>query len=164
MEGLRNQGVDHPERIARLADGRPGRAQALVDGELEELDAAREKLLELLAASPVELFKFTEGLTKGNKNGRIGWQPTVERYLGVLESLLRDAACHAMGTEDYLNADKSHVVVAWSRALYPHGLERLQTDLTKTRERMELNVNARLLIEPLFAKVASELGKARQIQ
>jgi len=29
---------------------------------------------------------------------------------------------------------------------------------------MELNVNARLLIEPLFAKVANELGRARQLQ
>jgi DNA polymerase-3 subunit delta' len=162
VKDLKARGIEHAERIARLADGRPGRAQALADGELEEMDTARKTLLEILAGGPKDLFSFSEGLTKGNKLGRIGWQPTVERYLNVLESLLRDAACVGLGRPQLLNADKAALVQAWSTALSPHGIERLQGEINKTRDRMELNVNARLLVEPLFAKVASELGTARQ--
>ena len=162
VQDLRARGIENAERIARLADGRPGRAQELADGELEALDQARSTLLELLAGGPKELFSFSESLTKGNKLGRIGWQPTVERYLNVLESLLRDAACSGLGRPHLLNADKAELVQAWSQALFPHGIERLQAEIAKTRDRMELNVNARLLVEPLFAKVASELGRARQ--
>jgi DNA polymerase III subunit delta' len=162
VQDLQSRGIANAKRIARLADGRPGRAQALADGELEALDEARSTLLEVLAGSPKDLFSFSESLTKGNKLGRIGWQPTVERYLNILESLLRDAACSGLGKTDFLNGDKLDLVQTWSKALFPHGIERLQAEITKTRDRMELNVNARLLVEPLFAQVASELGKSRQ--
>ena len=161
MHNLEAQGVADPTRIARLADGRPGRAQALLDGELEAMDEARSELLEILAASPKELFDFSKGL-KG-KSSRIRWQTKVERYLDVIESLLRDATCHAIGKPDYLNSDRIEVIEAWANALYPHGIARLQDDLKKARARLELNVTARLLMEPLLAKLANELGKARMV-
>ena len=131
---------------------------------MAELDAARDTLLNILAGNSADLFAFSESITKNNKKGRIGWQPTVERYLEVIESLLRDAACLAMGPSKLLNADIEPVVDAWSQALYPSGIERMNRELDRTRRRMSLNVNARLLMEPLLAKLAMELGKARRAQ
>ena len=109
-----------------------------------------------------DLFAFSESLTKNNKKGRVGWQPTVERYLEVIESLLRDAACLAMSPNSLLNEDMESLVSAWSQALYPSGIARMQHELEKTRRRMALNVNARLLMEPLLSQLAMELGKARR--
>ena len=160
-QNLEAQGLVDTARLARLADGRPGWAQALLDGELEALDEARSELLEILAASPKELFDFSKKLR--GKGGRISWQAKVERYFDVIESLLRDATCHAAGRPDYLNSDRVDVIEAWAQALYPHGIGRLQDELKKARGRLELNVTARLLMEPLMAKLANELGKARLI-
>ncbi|MEC7240766.1 MAG: DNA polymerase III subunit delta' C-terminal domain-containing protein [Myxococcota bacterium] len=161
LQQLQAQGVEKAHQIARWADGRPGLAQALVEGEMEEILTCRQNLLELLAGSPSDLFSFTEGITKGNKKGRAGWEPVVERNLFVIEALLRDASLLRIGGTQLLNADIEPTVHAWSQALYPNGIHRINEALHQTRTRMALNVNARLLLEPLLAQLASELGRAR---
>ena len=65
----------------------------------------------------------------------MGWQPTVERYLEVIESL-RDAACLAADPNSLLNEDMESLVSAWSQALYPSGIVRMQQELEKTRRRI----------------------------
>ena len=160
---LQQHGNEHAEQIARWADGRPGRAQELADGEMEAIRETRSTILSLLSGSPAELFSFSESLTKGNKKGRAGWEPVVERNLLVIETLLRDASFYALDHRNLLHPDIEPVIAAWSTALYPNGIERLNEAVHKTRARMTLNVNARLLMEPLFALLASELGKARNL-
>lgn len=161
LQQLQEEGIDNAVQIARWADGRPGLARTLAEGEMAEILSCRTTLLELLAGSPSDLFAFTEGLTKGNKKGRSGWEPIVERNLFVIEALLRDASVLQLGAPTLLNADIEPTVRAWSQALYPSGIQRINEALHKTRDRMKLNVNARLLLEPLFAQLASELGRAR---
>ena len=162
LEQLRAEGIENADQIARWADGRPGLARSLADGEMAEVLDCRARLLSLVAGSPTDLFAFTESLTKGNKKGRAGWEPIVERNLLVIESLLRDASVHALGERTLLNADIEPTIRAWSQALYPSGVARINEAVERTRARMTVNVNVRLLLEPLFAQLASELGPARR--
>jgi DNA polymerase III subunit delta' len=159
-EWLAGQGYENPERLAALSGGRPARAAELSQGGLDEFDVATAELLDVISAGPTALFKFTEGLSKTGQ-GRAGWQPVVERYLMVLETLLRDAAVVSMGYSEDVVHERS-VVESWAEALWPTGFERIQTELQTTRNRIEANVNARLVMEPLMACVATELGAARQ--
>ena len=161
LQQLRQDGIENAEQIARWADGRPGMAHNLAEGEMAEILSCRDNILTLLSGSPSDLFAFTESLTKGNKKGRAGWEPIVERNLLVIESLLRDASVHALGETKLLNADIEPTIQAWSQALYPSGIHRINEALQQTRTRMRINVNVRLLLEPLFAQLASELGRAR---
>jgi DNA polymerase-3 subunit delta' len=159
-EWLADQGFENPGRLAALSGGRPSKAAELSNGGLEEFDVATAELLQVISEGPTALFKFTEGLSKRGQ-GRAGWQPVVERYLMVLETLLRDAAVISMGySEDVIH--ERGVVDSWAEALWPTGFERIQSELLTTRTRIEANVNARLVMEPLIACVATELGSARQ--
>ena len=54
-------------------------------------------------------------------------------------------------------------VAAWAANLWPTGLDRLQREINHTRERQQVNVNNRLLVEALLARVATELGSARRV-
>ena len=158
-EWLAEQGFNDPQRLAVLSGGRPTRAAELSEGGLEEFDIATAELLEVISGGPSALFKFTEGLAKTGQ-GRAGWQPVVERYLTVLETLLRDSAVLAMGFDESVVHERK-VVERWSEALWPSGFERIQSELLTTRKRIEANVNARLVMEPLIACIATELGPSR---
>ena len=88
----------------------------------------------------------------------------LDRTLDALEGLLRDAALVASSRGDrLLNADRPELVAAWATNLWPTGLDRLQREINHTRERQQVNVNNRLLVEALLARVATELGGARRV-
>jgi DNA polymerase-3 subunit delta' len=145
-------------RLARLSMGCPGKALALADGGLAELDKARDQLLNVLSEGPTELFDYAETLSQA-KDAR----GALERTLDALEGLLRDAALVASSRGDrLLNADRPELVAAWATNLWPTGLDRLQREINHTRERQQVNVNNRLLVEALLARVATELGSARR--
>lgn len=157
---LEQRGVADAALVALLADGRPRRADELIDGGLERHKEALERVLTVVAEGPVELFKFSEGLSKSGE-GRSGWQPVVELHLLVVERLLRDAAVVAMGSDQPIANDRA-LVERWAEALWPSGFERVNAALDSSRARIERNVNARLVVEPLLACLATELGRARR--
>ena len=139
--------------------GCPGKALALADGGLAELDKARDQLLNVLSEGPTELFDYAETLSQA-KDAR----GALDRTLDALEGLQRDAALVASSRGDrLLNADRPELVAAWATHLWPTGLDRLQREINHTRERQQVNVNNRLLVEALLARVATELGSARRV-
>lgn len=145
-------------RLSRLSMGCPGKALSLSEGGLAELDRARDQLLSVLAEGPSELFDYAETLSQA-KDAR----GALDRTLDALEGLLRDAALVASSRGDrLLNADRPELVAAWATSLWPTGLDRLQREINHTRERQQVNVNNRLLVEALLARVATELGAARR--
>jgi DNA polymerase-3 subunit delta' len=156
---LRARGVAEPERIARLAMGAPGQALALAAGELAGKDKARQALLDILAGDTRTLFTEVEKLSK-----RKDPKAEVRELLLALETLLRDATVWGAGRRDRLiHCDRPEVVEAWAEALWPGGIRVLSEQLDETRQRMEVHVNNRLLLESLFAQTATQLGQARMV-
>ncbi|MCB9743282.1 MAG: DNA polymerase III subunit delta' [Alphaproteobacteria bacterium] len=155
---LEARGVAEAPRIARLSMGCPGKAISLGEGGLAEADAARDALLEVLAAGPDKLFDYAEDIGK-SKDSRA----EVAACLDALEVLLRDAAVVGAGRpEALINADRPELAAAWAQALWPTGLERLQLALDDARRQYSLFVTARLIAETLVARTATELGRARR--
>jgi DNA polymerase-3 subunit delta' len=157
---LQERGIDESERIARLAQGSPGRALALSKGGLVARDEARTELLLTLAGGVVAIVPYAEKLVRGN---RIAWQKRFERVLDVLEGLVRDTTLVGAGQEvGLLNQDRLPLVRAWADALWPRGVQKLQAALFRARRQLHLNVNGRLMIETLLCQFAATLGKARK--
>lgn len=135
------------ERLAHLADGRPGWARlALQDPTFIEERAAHLAILaELLPADRVDRFDIAERLSKDAE--------TLPLLLQTWLSWWRDAALIAWGTTDttpLVNVDQLDLMRklagAWPR---PH----LMSALATTREaawQLEHNANARLVIENLL--------------
>ncbi len=157
---LEERGVDQARRVARLAQGSPGRALTLADDGLAAQDALRSEVLEVLAGGVVAIVPYAEKMVRGN---RTLWQSRVGDLLDTLEGLVRDAALVGAGrTEGLLNEDRQALVQAWSDALWPRGIQILQRALSQAREQLFLNVNGRLMIETLLSRFAAALGKARR--
>ena len=154
---LRARGAPEPERIARLAMGAPGQALALAAGELAIKDRARQALLDILGGDTRVLFAEVEKLSKRKDS-----KGETQELLLALETLLRDAAVWGAGRRDRLiHCDRADLVQAWAEALWPGGVRVLSEQLDETRQRMEVHVNNRLLLESLFAQTAAQLGAAR---
>ena len=150
---LQARGVQEAERITRLAMGCPGQALALAEeGGLAELDAAREALFELIAADPATRATRLESLGRSDKG-----KATLDLFHTVLETLLRDCVARASG-RPLIHCDRTEVVEAWSRALWPTGVQRLHSALDEARQRLQIYVNRRMVDEALLARVAKELG------
>jgi hypothetical protein len=158
---LEEKGIADSGRIAALAQGRPGRALALSEGELAALDQTRSEMLEVLGNGPGELFAYAKDLASGGT--RVAWLPRVERLFLVLESLVRDAMAVGAGADlESLNRDQEERVHSWAGALWPGGGERVQRAIGDAREQLDSNVSGRLVVETLLSHVATELGRARR--
>ncbi len=156
---LEARDIDQAQRVARLAQGSPGRALALARDGLATVDETRAEILEVLAGGVVSIVPFAEKLVRGD---RARWRKKVELLLDVLEGLVRDAALVGGGrSEGLLNCDRLALIEAWAEALWPRGVHRLQDALAQAREQLFLNVNGRLLVETLLSRFAANLGKAR---
>jgi DNA polymerase-3 subunit delta' len=156
---LQGRGVDQAARVARLAQGSPGRALSLAKDGLASVDELRAEILEVLAGGVVAIVPFAEKSVRGD---RVRWQKRVEALLDVLEGLVRDAALVGAGrAEGLLNEDRETLIQAWADALWPRGVQTLQAALAQSREQLFLNVNGRLLLETLLSRFAAALGKAR---
>ena len=158
---LMEKGIPEAERVAAMAQGRPGRALALSEGELAALDQVRSEMLAVLGSGPGELFEYAKALASGGS--RVAWLPRVERLLLVLESLVRDAMTVGSGANlGSLNRDQQERVNLWASALWPGGGQRIQRAVGDAREQLDRNVSGRLVVETLLSHVATELGRARR--
>jgi DNA polymerase-3 subunit delta' len=156
---LRQRGIEEASWLAQMADGCPGRALALSDGEAATWRTIRDDLLQALQASAGDRFSYAESMTKAKK-GRAEWTPRVEAAIDALERLNRDALCkHAGLSDDALyNVDQLMVVEQWSQRLQLPGFLRISQAIDQARRDMEAYVNGRLLLDALLARVVAELG------
>lgn len=142
-------------RCARLAMGCPGTALDLGKGGLAKLDAIRDHVVELVEGGSRFRLAEAEKLSK-----RKDTKKEVLVRIAALETLLRDVVAFSCGSGDrLLNADRPDVVARWAVRLWPRGIERLQTQIDIARQRMEVNVNPRLMLEALLAHVDGELSE-----
>lgn len=160
---LQARGVEEPDRLARLADGCPGRALRLAEGEAEAWIAARDAVLVALGGPIDGVFTFNERLVKGD---RADWGPRVDRTFDGLGSLARDALLLCAGpspvaVERLLNPDRVELLEAWADALGPAGITRFVRALEVARADVAAFVNPRLLLDTLLVRLATELGRAR---
>ena len=150
---LEARGVADATRVARAAMGCPGRALELADGGLEDLDEARSTLVGLVEGSLRERHAHLDKLARRKESKR-----EVLALLDALEVLLADASKWACGGRDALvNCDDEELVRRWSEALWPRGIETLALEMDTARQRMEVNVNPRLMLETVVARTAKEL-------
>ncbi len=158
---LSGQGIDNASVIARMAEGRPGRALELAQGSLTERAEFRAQALQAMAGSLKETFQFSEALCKGA--GRQDWVPKVERLLELFEDLLRDTTILASGLDaPLLNADLQPVLEKWVDALWPGGISACAEAIHEARENLQANVGGRTVVDALLARIRTELGAARK--
>jgi DNA polymerase-3 subunit delta' len=159
---LAARGLADAERLARLAQGCPGKALALADGGLDARTELRARLLKAVAGDLQAIFGLSEALTKDGR--RQEWMAAVEPLLEILEELLRDVVVTATRPgEPRLHGDLPPVIEAWTRALWPGGVERLVAALADCRQDLALNVTGKTALDALLTRVATELGAARKV-
>lgn len=155
---LATQDIGDARWLARLADGCPGHALRLAEGEAQAWRDQRDDLLDALRAPAEARFKFAETLTSAKK-GRSEWTPRVEAALDALERLSRDALlCQAgLPPAQFYNSDRADLVEDWAARLQLAGCQRIADAVDTARQEMGAYVNGRLIIDALFARVLAEL-------
>lgn len=159
-EWLSARGFEDAGRLAHLADGCPGRALALAEGELEEWTGARDALLGALSGEMVDLLGLAERLAKGDRSR---WVPRVDRTLDCAERILGDALVVVAHSDTdapapRFNPDRPETVGRWARALGYSGVVRMSAAIQRARTDLEANVNPRLVADTLLCRMATELG------
>jgi DNA polymerase-3 subunit delta' len=137
-------------RVAEGAEGSPGLALRLGDGEGERRAAVRRAIAEVVEAPLVRLFAFAEA--KGKKEE--GAESEAAFVVEAVEALLADVARVASGRP------VDDVAARWHAAMWPGGAARLCRQAALARERLRLNVNGRLVIEALLGQASLELARA----
>jgi len=151
---LAERGVQDPVRVARLSMGCPGQALALADGGLAEMDEARSTLVGLVEGSLRDRHATLDKLARRKESKR-----EVLELLDALEVLLADCSKWACGGRDALvNCDDEELVRRWSEALWPRGVEALSREMDNARQRMEVNVNPRLMLETVLSRTSAALA------
>jgi len=156
---LASQGFADAQALAVLAEGRPGRALALAEGELAAWRQARDGVVAALEGSVQARLAWTEKHAKGERDS-VGSH--VDRSLDALGSLLRDALVWGASTGPVRRAlysfDREDLVQDWALRLGPGGVARVDGALGEARRDLAANVNPRLALDALLAAVAAELG------
>lgn len=155
---LSARGVAEPAALALLAEGCPGRALSLAEGEVERWRRSRDELLLAVSGPMAQQFAYADGLTKGERSEST---PRVEAALDALGRVLVDVARVRSGGSARGNADIEPMIRRWAGALDEPALASLGRSVEHTRRDLEGYVNARLLIESLLATLGRELGAAR---
>ena len=84
---LANQGIPPSEQVLALAQGCPGRALSLMQGEIDSWQTTLKQLLEMLGMHLAQLFEFSKALFDDKS---IDKNTKFEQILDILEMLLRD--------------------------------------------------------------------------
>lgn len=155
---LEARGVADATALALLAEGCPGRALTLAEGEVERWRRSRDELLQAVAGSMGQQFAYADALTRGERSEST---PRVEASLDALSRLLVDVSRARAGGSVRANADIGELVRRWAGALDESTLAVLGQSIERTRRDLEGYVNARLLVESLLASLGRELGAAR---
>ena len=136
---------DKATLIAHLSAGRPGYAlRLLADPDALALRAQRlDDIQTLLAATRVEKFKYAEKLAADRE--------AMRETLMVWSSYWRDVLLRASGAKTPLtNLDREKAITSLAAHLNLGSSRALLQDLETAMERLERNVNARLLAEVLL--------------
>jgi DNA polymerase-3 subunit delta' len=159
---LRARGLD--PALAVASQGSPGLALRLAEGEAADRTELAARIVETIGAPLHVLFSFTEATGKRGETAAERGATAERSALAVdaLEELLRDTVAVAAGREGAL-FHPTHLarLRLWSAALYPGGVARLELAIARARERLDLNVNGRVVLEALFSSVNLELSAAR---
>jgi DNA polymerase-3 subunit delta' len=148
---LQARGADETRArlLAHLSGGRPGCALRLMQDEAAL--AFRQKRLDdlgrLLRSSRRERFAFAEKLTDRRSEARERFRETLLLWL----SFWRDVLLRAAGTDSPLaNVDRMDEIESLAARFSLSEARRLVNDLERAVDRLERNVNARLLAEVLL--------------
>lgn len=141
---LERRGVESSEArlIAHVSGGRPGYALRLAKDKaaLESRQARLDDLHRLLSASRVEKFDYAEKLARDKESMR--------QALLVWLSYWRDVLLRASGASAPIaNIDREQEIAALSSQLQLPGARKLVQAMELSLERLERNVNPRLLAE-----------------
>ena len=151
---LTGRGLD--PALAKLAQGSPGFALRLADGEADEREKMVEQLLGAVGQPLFQLFAFTESAGKKAEGSLERTTLAVE----ALEELLRDVVAIAAGRDTLLHPRRRPLLEGWAAALYPGGVGRLERAIALARDRLRLNVNGRTVLDALFTQLNLELSHA----
>ncbi len=147
QRGLENRGIESgmARLLAHVSGGRPGYALRLADDPalLEARQARLDDLLRLLSASRVEKFAYAEKLS--------GDKEAMRQALLVWLSYWRDVLLRASGASAPIaNIDRQAEIEALSGQLDLNRARQQAQNLEVSIERLEHNVNPRLLAEVLL--------------
>lgn len=144
---LTGRGVEsnHANLVAHISGGRPGYARRLVgdDHLLEKREERLNDLLTLLPASRVEKFKYADQLSKDKDSMR----QTILFWL----SYWRDVMLRAVqATGPLVNVDRNVEIEDIATRMDLSSARRVVNGLEEALERMDRNVNSRMLAEVLL--------------
>jgi DNA polymerase-3 subunit delta' len=154
---LEARGLPDAVALARLSEGCPGAALALADGGVEAERDARDAVVAALEGPLEARFQFVEKLVKGD---RATWRKRVDRTLGAIETLSRDALLFAAQGDQapLMSLDRPELVRRWAGALGVPGAGRVGEAVGRARADLDRFVNGRLVMDHLLASVVRELG------
>jgi DNA polymerase-3 subunit delta' len=131
--------------LAHLSGGRPGYALRLMDDTniLEQRTRWLDEMNGLLFSNRCQRFDHAEKLSKDKDGSRL--------LLELWGSYWRDVMLVSSGSNiDLTNIDRQQEIVALSKKIDLALARRLVVDIEKSIERLDKNVNARLLLEVLL--------------
>jgi DNA polymerase-3 subunit delta' len=138
-------GSEQAHLIAHIVNGRPGYAmQLLKDQTALDLRAERlDDLEQLLSSTRVQKFNYAEKLAKDKE--------TMRQTLLVWLSFWRDVLLRVSGANASIaNIDRNEAITSLAKRLDLGRARRVVYDLELALDRLERNVNARLLAEVLL--------------
>ncbi len=137
--------ADRARLLAHISAGRPGYARRLVDdaGLLEEREERLNDLQTLLPAPRVEKFSYADKLSKDKDSMR----QTILIWLSYWRDVMLRTA---QARTPLVNIDRNMEIESLAGRLDLSTARRVVNDLESTLEKMERNVNARLLAEVLL--------------
>ena len=144
---LQSRGAD-PDKarlLAHLSGGRPGYALRLMDDAniLEQRTHSLNEMHGLLSSNRKERFEYAEKLSKDKDGSRL--------LLELWGSYWRDVMLVSSGSDiDLTNIDRQHEIESLSKKIDLPLARRLVMDIEKSIERLDKNLNARLLLEVLL--------------
>ncbi|HQV63122.1 MAG TPA: DNA polymerase III subunit delta' C-terminal domain-containing protein [Anaerolineales bacterium] len=144
---LLDRGVDEERArlLAHISGGRPGYARRLVDDMtlLEKREERLNDLQTLLPAPRVEKFSYAEKLAKDKE--------VMRQTIVIWLSYWRDVMLRVAGAESPLiNVDRNMEIEFLAGRLNLSTARRVVSDLESALEKMDKNVNSRLLAEVLL--------------
>jgi len=144
---LMDKGLDEDRArlLAHISGGRPGFARKLVDDVtlLEKRDERLNDMQTLLPAGRVEKFAYADKLAKD--------KDTMRQTIMVWLSYWRDVLLRVAGAETALiNIDRNMEIEFLAGRLDLSSARKVVSNLESTLEKMDKNVNARLLAETLL--------------
>jgi DNA polymerase-3 subunit delta' len=144
---LMRRGVDadRARLLAHISGGRPGYARKLVDDEalLETREERLNDLQTLLPAPRVEKFSYADKLSKDRDSMR----QTIMIWLSYWRDVMLRTA---QARTSLVNIDRNMEIESLAERLDLPTARRVVNDLESALEKMERNVNARLLAEVLL--------------